>query len=304
LGAAGCVFATPAAGVDAGTSGGPKVGAAFRFCLNTSTIRGQKLGIVQNLAIAAKAGYRGVEPWIDEIDEYVKSGGTLAELRRRIDDLGLTVESAIAFAEWIVDDEARRRRGLEEAKRTMEMIAQLGGRRIAAPPAGATDRAIPLDDAAGRFSALAELGEQVGVMPQLEVWGFSRTLRRLSETAYVAIESGRPRTLILPDVYHLYKGGSDFDGLRVLAGSAMEVFHMNDYPGQRPREKLSDADRVFPGDGAAPLVETLQSLAAVGFRGALSLELFNRNYWKQDALAVARTGLDKMRQAVAKALEG
>jgi hypothetical protein len=30
----------------------------------------------------------------------------------------------------------------------------------------------------------------------------------------------------------------------------------------------------------------------------LSLELFNRDYWKQDALEVARTGLQKMRAVV------
>jgi hypothetical protein len=30
----------------------------------------------------------------------------------------------------------------------------------------------------------------------------------------------------------------------------------------------------------------------------LSLELFNETYWKQDALEVARTGLEKMRAVV------
>jgi hypothetical protein len=36
----------------------------------------------------------------------------------------------------------------------------------------------------------------------------------------------------------------------------------------------------------------------LGFSGYLSLEVFNREYWKQDALVVARTGLEKMRAAV------
>jgi hypothetical protein len=34
----------------------------------------------------------------------------------------------------------------------------------------------------------------------------------------------------------------------------------------------------------------------------LSLEVFNREYWKQDALAVAKTGLAKMKAAVDRAL--
>jgi 2-keto-myo-inositol isomerase len=54
----------------------------------------------------------------------------------------------------------------------------------------------------------------------------------------------------------------------------------------------------------APLTSVFRDLNAIGFRGALSLELFNRDYWKQDPLSVARTGLEKMRAAVRKSLQG
>ena len=39
----------------------------FRYCLNTSTIRGQKLGFIREIEIAAQAGYDGIEPWIRTI---------------------------------------------------------------------------------------------------------------------------------------------------------------------------------------------------------------------------------------------
>ncbi len=275
----------------------------FRYCLNTSTIRGQNLGIVEEIEIAAKAGYQGVEPWIRELDEYVKNGGSLTELGKRLRDLGLTVESAIGFAEWIVDDDARRAKGLETAKRDMDMVAQIGGSRIAAPPAGATDQAdMNLLRAADRYRTLLELGDKIGVVPQVEVWGFSKTLGRLGEAVLVAIESGHANACVLADVYHLHRGGSDFGGLRVVRGAAMHALHVNDYPASPPREQLTDAHRVYPGDGVAPLAAILRSLRDIGFRGALSLELFNRDYWKQDALAVARTGLEKTKQVVLRAM--
>jgi len=44
--------------------------------------------------------------------------------------------------------------------------------------------------------------------------------------------------------------------------------------------------------------EEIRDLRGINFRGALSLELFNPNYWKQDPLTVARTGLQKMRAVV------
>ncbi len=82
----------------------------------------------------------------------------------------------------------------------------------------------------------------------------------------------------------------------------MHVFHINDYPAEPPREKISDQYRVFPGEGVAPTSDILRYLHEAGFRGFLSLELFNPRYFKQDPLEVARIGLEKMKAAVTKAL--
>jgi sugar phosphate isomerase/epimerase len=132
----------------------------------------------------------------------------------------------------------------------------------------------------------------------VELWGFSQALGRLGEVALVAIESGHPKACLLLDVYHLYKGGSDLNGIKLLNGAALPVLHFNDYPARPPRAEITDAHRVYPGDGVAPLKALLRDLHAVGFRGMLSLELFNREYWMQDGLTVARTGLEKMRAVV------
>ncbi len=276
----------------------------FGLSLNTSTIRGQELGIVREVEIAAEAGYDAIEPWMGTLDLYVKNGGSLKDLGKRIRDLGLTVESAIGFAQWIVDDEAARKKGLEQAKRDMDTLVQIGGKRIAAPPIGAHDKPGPdLATAALRYRALLELGDQMGITPEVEVWGFSKTLSRLGETVYVAIESRHPKACVLPDIYHLHKGGSGFESLKLLSGTAVQIFHINDYPADPPRETITDAHRVYPGDGVAPLKEALRDLRLAGFHGFLSLELFNRDYWKQDALVVAKTGIEKTKAVIAKSLE-
>jgi 2-keto-myo-inositol isomerase len=68
-----------------------------------------------------------------------------------------------------------------------------------------------------------------------------------------------------------------------------------------PRETIKDADRIWPGDGIAPLQEILQTLAANHCQPMLSLELFNTEYWKLPALDAATTGLAKIRAVVAAA---
>ncbi len=201
-----------------------------------------------------------------------------------------------------MDDDARRAKGLERAKVEMDLVAQIGGQRIAAPPAGATrPPALDLARVAERFRALLELGDQMGVTPQLEVWGFSATLSHFSQCMFVALETGHPKACVLADVFHLYKGGSPFTGLKLASAAARPVFHVNDYPSEPPRDKVNDGFRIFPGDGAAPMTQILRDLRAGG-PTVLSLELFNRKYWEQDALATAKEGLAKMKAAVEKAL--
>ena len=279
----------------------PASALSVRYCLNTSTVRGQKLALPELVTLAADAGYDGIEPWLGEITAYRDGGGSLPDLKQRIADVGLRVESAIGFAEWIVDDPARRAAGLEAARRDMELVAAIGGARIAAPPAGATkERITDLAAIAQRYAALCRIGAQVGVVPQVEVWGFSQTLSRLGEIAYVAAECGEPNACLLPDVYHLHKGGSSFTGLQAIAGQVIQVFHMNDYPATPERQGISDAHRVYPGEGVAPLTQILTTLHRNGFAGVLSLELFNPAYWERPADEVARAGLRSMQHAVAK----
>ena len=69
----------------------------FRYGLNTATLMGQKLSIVEVVEIASRAGYQALEPWVRELDQYVKDGGSLKDLGKRIADRGLTVD----FLGWI-----------------------------------------------------------------------------------------------------------------------------------------------------------------------------------------------------------
>jgi 2-keto-myo-inositol isomerase len=283
----------------------PREPHTFKFALNTSTVRddGKPRPVVELIDIAAKAGYDGIEPWVGELDAYTAGGGTLKELGKRIADAGLAVPDVIGFAEWIVGDEQRRKKGMEQAKRDMDKVQQIGGSKLAAPPIGAhagdnNPAVTNLVQAADRYRDLFDLGKTMGVTPVAEVWGFSKTMSRLGEAVLVASEGGRVGC-VLPDVYHLYKGGSGFAGLGLLGPAGIGIVHVNDYPAI-DRAKIADADRVYPGDGVAPLGEVLATLGKIGYTGFLSLELFNKSYWKKPGLEVASTGLAKLRAVAQK----
>jgi len=84
--------------------------------------------------------------------------------------------------------------------------------------------------------------------------------------------------------------------MRMLDGHAIDIFHMNDFPADIPRLEQQDKDRVFPGDGAAPIQELSEVLKSKGGEIILSLELFNPTYYAMDAAYVITTGLEKMKR--------
>ena len=267
------------------------------FALNTATLMGFNLPLEQEIEVAVQAGYRGMEVWMFKIRQFLEKGGNAADLKKHFTDHGVKLISAISFPQWIVDDENERAKGLEQMKEEMEILARLDCPYVAAPAAGATNRRIENLDACGeRYRKILELGDSIGVTPLLELWGSSATLSRLSDCVTIAIASEHPKASLLLDAYHLYRGGNSFESLRQIAGSSLHVFHVNDYPADPPREKLTDADRIYPGDGICPLAGIRKTLQQSGFHGVLSLELFNKSYCESGTpISVAKTGLEKMK---------
>ncbi len=268
----------------AATSKGP-----FRFCLNTSTISGQKPGLLKSIDIAAQADYDGVELWVNDIKEHLSHGNSLQSLNAFIKARGLVVEDAISFTAWMADDDAQRKAGLAELEEEMKMMAALGCHRIAAPPAG-VEKGEPINfqTAGERYREILAMGRKYNVMPLLEFWGASGTLYNFGQALAIAAAADDADARILPDVYHLFRGGSGFNCLKLVKGKVIDIIHMNDYPASKPVEEQTDSDRVYPGDGTAPLKQILRDLT----------------YWKQDALQVAKTGLQKMKLLVNEVVAG
>ncbi|MCM2371525.1 sugar phosphate isomerase/epimerase family protein [Aporhodopirellula aestuarii] len=280
-----------------------------KISLNTSTIRGHQLSVPEQIRVTADAGYDAIEPWIKDLRGFVDSGGKLSDLKRQLDDSGIGIAGAIGFAKWIVNDAQERQAGLDEARRDMEMVRELGGVVMAAPPIGAHNETalrdsgpIELEVIAERYRALLEIGDEVGVTPLLELWGFSPTLSRLGELAYVSTAAAHPSAAVLPDFYHIYKGGNSMTSLAMIEASRMPLFHINDYPDQPPPATIADKDRVFPGDGVCPLVDTITMLLNNGFAGTFSLELFNPEYWKRPVGEVTQEGFTKSKAVIEQAV--
>ncbi|MBL9127299.1 MAG: sugar phosphate isomerase/epimerase [Verrucomicrobiales bacterium] len=262
----------------------------FGLGLNASTIRGTP--VLRQIHAASVAGFDALELWFADTDAHVAAGGTLAELRRALDDAGLAVPTLIYVGDWFDVPEARWPEAKERCVRRFAEAAVLGAPHvIAAPPAGAADAGT----GARRYRELLELGAREGALPAFEFLGFVGHYRTLESALEILNLADHPAASTVVDPFHVFRGGGSFESLSRLRASQIAVSHFNDAPARPERERQHDADRVWPGQGCLDLRRYLELLARTGYRGVLSLELFREDLWRLDPLEVAREGMRRLR---------
>jgi sugar phosphate isomerase/epimerase len=146
------------------------------------------------------------------------------------------------------------------------------------------------------YAELLELGREIGVRPAMEFLGFVEHVNYIPVAREIMERSGDPTATIVIDWFHMVRGDGRetmFADLRALRAEQIAIVHLDDVPYNRPFSEMTDGDRVYPGDGDIPVDELFRVLEEIGYSGAVSLELFSEELWRQDPSEVARTGFQK-----------
>ncbi len=261
---------------------------AFLLCLNTSTIRPTPL--MDKIRVAAEAGWKAVELWLDDVIEYCESGGTVRDVVKALGDVGLTLPSVIALKYWSGTEGAERAAAMDAVKRRLDVAAELGAPSVVVTP---TDAREPVEETGRRYAELLALGERVGVRPAFEFIGRFEQYNNIDVSLEAMRASGHDDATMVVDAFHIFRGEGEATDIEKVPGDRISIFHIDDAPAHPPRETQLDKDRVMPGDGVLDLPAMVSLLRKQGYDGAVSLELFNESYWTRDPLEVAREGLAK-----------
>lgn len=157
-----------------------------------------------------------------------------------------------------------------------------------------------------RFTESARVLAQHNVRLGLEFLGplhFRKQFRyefiwRMNEMLEFAKECG-PNVGLLLDSWHWHHAGATTQDI-IAAGSERIVHvHFNDSPALPP-EQIRDDQRLLPGEGVINLVGFLRALQTIGYKDALSVEVFGRLKDKTPEEA-ARLGLSSSLAVFAKA---
>jgi sugar phosphate isomerase/epimerase len=266
--------------------------------LDTATIRPASLK--DKVKIAAEAGFDGIEPWDSELEEFEKNGGNLKALGAEIKKLGLKVPSVIGLWNAIPGTMSEFEVSLKETRRRMRMAHDIGAEHIQTIPNTLPEN-FNQKWVAERYRDIIEIGmKEFNIKPAL-VFVKYFTIKTLGQAVGIAMDANHPNALVIPDVYHMYISDGGFEGLKMLKGDAIAIFQFNDAPNTPAFKDLRDEHRVYPGDGILPLASIFKDLKATGYKGFISLEMYNPNYYKEDLLQVAKTGLRKTLEVLKKA---
>lgn len=254
------------------------------LAMHQNTSRGA--GFRGSLEGWARAGIRYAELNDGLLDAFLE-GDTLAGARALLGDLGITPVSAAATMQDLWIPGPAHQEALETWRRRCEQFATLGLELVYCP--SLTSRRVTAEDFAGTPACIREAGEIAranGLTAAIEFTRTSTHLSTLGSALAVIREASHPRVRPMLDFFHFFSGLSKTEDLDLLEFGELVHAHFQDLA-DVPRELVDNSSRLIPGDGIAPVVSTLRALAAKGYAGALSVELFRAEYVNGDPYAVA-----------------
>jgi 2-keto-myo-inositol isomerase len=131
-----------------------------------------------------------------------------------------------------------------------------------------------------RLQWLADLGNRYGVKVLFEPIGFDFfSIRKHLDGLDIVKEIKNQEVGLLIDTFHFYVGQNTLHDLGKIPLERISLIHFHD-AADRPRDKLRDEDRLYPGEGVIDLDGFCGVLRDKGYDGPLSVELINPKLWE------------------------
>jgi len=246
--------------------------------------------LATDIQVAGRAGFDFLEIWAAKLLGYLERGG-LAALRKDLRRAGVRPATLNSVERITFNDPSGHVRMLEDFRRFCRVAEAIGCGTILVVPSPRpprTSRTAVERESVRVLRLLSREAASFGVRVAYEFLGFADcSVNTLAQCAAIVEAVGRPNVGVVLDTFHFYAGGSSLASLRAIDPRRIFMVHLNDVE-RAPRRKLHDALRLFPGRGVLPVVPILRELDAIGYHGDISVEIFRPQYWRRNALAVAR----------------
>ncbi|PXY22687.1 bifunctional sugar phosphate isomerase/epimerase/4-hydroxyphenylpyruvate dioxygenase family protein [Prauserella muralis] len=252
------------------------------------------------LDAAAAAGFDGVEIFENDL---IASPRSPERIREHCADLGLAIELYQPFRDFEAVGPQTLARNLRRAERKFDVMERLGTATMLVCSSVSPETVDDDDLAAEQLHTLAERAGRRGLRIAYEALAWGRFVDTWEHSWEIVRRGDHPALGLCLDSFHILSrwdsgtGGADPARIAAIPGEKLFFLQLADAPHLNMDVlQWSRHHRLFPGQGAFDLTAFTAAVLDAGYRGPLSLEVFN-DVFRQSA--PDRAAVDAMRSLVA-----
>jgi 4-hydroxyphenylpyruvate dioxygenase len=248
------------------------------------------------LRAVAAAGFDGVEIFENDLLAYP---GSAADAGRMISDLGLRCTLFQPFRDFEGLPDELRSRAFDRAERKFDVMQELGTDLLlvcsSVAQAALPDRARIVAD----FRELGERAGQRGLRVGFEALAWGRHVNDHRQAWDIVKGADHPAVGIILDSFHSLARKIPIDSLREIDADKIFIVQLADAPWlEMDYLSWSRHFRNMPGQGDIPVRKFVSALLDIGYRGPLSLEIFNDRFRSMPASVVALDGIRALKLSI------
>ncbi|MER5171047.1 MULTISPECIES: bifunctional sugar phosphate isomerase/epimerase/4-hydroxyphenylpyruvate dioxygenase family protein [Thioclava] len=244
--------------------------------------------LTEKLSAIAEAGYSGIE--IFEQDFLAFDGGP-KEVGRMIRDKGLEITLFQPFRDFECLPEPERSKAFDRAKRKFELMRELGTDLVLFCSSCHPRSLGGIDRAADDFAELGVIAKDMGVRVGYEALAWGRHVNDHRDAWEIVRRANHDNIGLILDSFHTLGRGIDPESIRSIPGDKIFFVQLADAP-KIDMDLLywSRHFRNMPGEGDLEVERFMRAVAATGYSGAVSLEIFNDQFRGGNPRTIARDG--------------
>lgn len=263
----------------------PSAAAPLQRSIATVSISGT---LVEKLRAISAAGFRCVEIFENDLLYY---DGTPEDVRGIADDLGLRVVLYQPFRDFEGVSANQLARNVERIKRKFDVMHALGTDRLLVcsnvSAATVCDDALTVD----QLGILARAAQGAGVTVCYEALAWGRHVHSYRHAWRLVSTVDHANLTLALDSFHTFSIDDTLDEIAAIPGERIGFVQIADAPRMDMGVlEWSRHYRCFPGQGDFPLADFTVRVIESGYRGPLSLEVFNDGFRGAPPAATAADG--------------
>ena len=249
----------------------------------------------EKFAAAAKAGFRAVEIFENDLTFF---RGKPRDARLMAADLGLEIVALQPLRDFEAMPDPLRAKNFDRAARKLDLMHELGARLLCLCSNVSPDAIDDPERAARDLAELADLARQQGMRIGYEALAWGRWVKDWTAAWDIVRAADRDNLGIVLDSFHICVRGNPIEPIAALPAEKIALVQVADAPALvMDPLSLSRHYRCYPGQGDYPIVDYLDAVTRSGYRGPLSLEIFNDQFRGASAAAIAIDGMRSLRAA-------